>query len=450
MDAITEQIEAWLWNPAFDRLPKPTLYLIKAVRLIYALLRDAMLSTLTLRAMGLVYVTILSIVPLLALVFSVLKGFGFHKQIEPLLYNLLSPLGERGIELTDQVMGFVDNVKGGLLAGVGLAVLIYTSISMIKKVEDSFNYVFRVETARSFLQRFSEYLSVLLIGPVVMIVAMGTIAYVGNLGIVKDASNVQVINETMLLVGKLVPLGIIAGLFTFAYMFIPNARVKFWPALGGGLTGGFLWSTAGMMFTEFVVGSTRNVTIYASFAIVIVALIWLYLSWLILLIGAQTAFYLQKPEYIRIGYKQLNVGNRLREKVALALMLEVAAAFRAGKQPVTVEDVAHQVDIPALVIGPVLRRLLRANLVRYARKDGLVPARDPQDISIAQVLGAVRNTQQGDIFPKGNWPLPVDSVDRDTNNALEDAYQGRSLYDVLDEDSDPLEESAPVAEEASA
>jgi len=437
LDAITEQIEAWLWSPTFNRLTGPALYAVKAVRLVYALLRDAIFSTLTLRAMGLVYVTILSVVPLLALVFSVLKGFGFHKQIEPLLYNFLAPLGDRGVELTDQVMGFVDNIKGGLLAGVGLAVLVYTSISMIKKVEDSFNYVFRVETARSFMQRFSEYLSVLLIAPIMMVVAMGTIAYVGNLSVVQDASSYEVVNETMLLVGKLMPYAIIAGLFTFAYIFIPNSRVNFWPALGGGLTGGFLWATAGAMFTEFVVTSTRNVTIYASFAIVIVALVWLYVSWLILLIGAQTAFYLQKPEYIRIGYTQLNVSNRLREKIALALMLEVSRVFRTGGKPVSVETIAKQIDLPALVIGPTLRRLLRANLVMYTGKDGLVPARDPATINMAEVLGAVRNTQQGDIFPKGNWPLHVNEVDRKINDALIESYEGQSLYDVLDDDSGP-------------
>ena len=443
LDAITEQIEAWLWNPAFNRLPKPSLFLLKTVRLIYALLRDAILSTLTLRAMGLVYVTILSMVPLLALVFSVLKGFGFHKQLEPLLYNLLSPLGEKGVELTDQVMGFVDNIKGGMLAGVGLAVLIYTSISMIKKVEDSFNYVFRVETARSFLQRFSEYLSVLMIGPVLMVVAMGTIAYVGKLSIVEDAATYEVINETILLIGKIVPYALITGLFTFAYMFIPNARINFWAALGGGITGGVLWATAGLAFTEFVVNSTRNVTIYASFAIVIIALIWLYVSWLILLIGAQTTFYLQKPEYIRIGYTQLNVSNRLREKIALALMLEVAKAFRDGAKPVTIEDIAKQVDLPGLVIGPVLRRLIRANLVMYTGKDGLTPARDPQQISMAEVLGAVRNTQHGDIFPKGNWPLHVDAIDRETNNILVEANDERSLYDILDSDLENNHELPP-------
>ena len=209
---ILEIIESWLWSPKVDKLGLLPKVGITIIRYVYAVLRDALTSTLTLRAMGLVYVTILSVVPLLALTFSVLKGFNYHRQLEPLLYNFLAPLGERGIELTDQVMGFVDNIKGGLLAGVGLALLVYTSVSMIKKVEDSFNYVFRVEHARSFLQRFSEYLSVLLIGPVLMVTAMGMLAYVGNLSIIQEASSFAVINETMLLMGKLIPYLLIIGL----------------------------------------------------------------------------------------------------------------------------------------------------------------------------------------------------------------------------------------------
>ncbi len=428
---VLEYIEAWLWNPLFDRLNGVLQACLRVVRFVYAILRDAITSTLTLRAMGLVYVTILSVVPLLALAFSILKGFGYHKQLEPLLYNFLAPLGDRGVELTDQVMGFVDNIKGGVLAGIGLALLIYTSISMIKKVEDSFNYVFRVERARSFLQRFSEYLSVLLIGPVLMVTAMGILAYVGNLSIIQSASSVELVNETLLLVGNLVPYLLISSLFTFAYMFIPNTQVNFLPAIGGGLTGGILWATVGHLFTRFVVNATRNVDIYASFAIVIIALMWLYVSWLILLIGAQTAFYLQKPEYLRIGYKPLNVGNRLREKIGLELMFEAARRFRDGKSPVTVDEIAEQIDQPGLVISPVLRRLQNAGLIAASGKSGLIPGRDPNTIKVSEVLGAIRNNLQTDIFTRGNWALDVDAIDRDINEAIDSAYSG-NIYDALD------------------
>jgi membrane protein len=428
---ILEIIESWLWNPSFEKLSGPGKFAIGLLRFVYAVLRDAITSTLTLRAMGLVYVTILSVVPLLAITFSVLKGFGYHRQLEPLLYNLLAPLGARGAELTTQVMVFVDNIKGGVLAGIGLALLIYTSISMIKKVEDSFNYVFRVEHARGFLQRFSEYLSILLIGPVLMVTAMGLIAYVGNIGIIQEASSIVAIGDLILLIGRLLPYLLITFLFTFCYIFIPNTKVNFLAALGGGLTGGILWATTGMLFTRFVVGATRNVDIYASFAIVIVALMWLYISWLILLIGAQTAFYLQKPEYLRIGYKPLNIGNRLRERIGLEVMFAAARRFRDGKPAVTVDEIAAQIDQPGLVISPVLQRLCDAGLIADSGKEGLIPGRDPTSITISEVLGAIRNNHQRDIFTKGNWAPDVDSIDRQIDKAIEASYSGISVYDAL-------------------
>ncbi len=428
---ILEIIESWLWSPALEKATGPAKAVIHIVRFVYAVIRDGATGTLTLRAMGLVYVTILSVVPLLALTFSVLKSFGYHRKVEPLLYNFLAPLGARGEDLTRQVMGFVDNIKGGLLAGIGLILLIYTSVSMIKKVEDSFNYVFRVEHSRNVLQRFSEYLSVLLIGPVLMVTAMGLLAYVGNLDIVQNAAGISGIHETTLLVGQLLPYILISGLFTFSYMFIPNTRVNFFAALGGGITGGILWSTTGLLFTRFVVSATRNIDIYASFAVVIVALMWLYLSWLILLIGAQTAFYLQKPEYLRIGYKPLNIGNRLREKIGLEVIFEAARRFRDGKAPVTADEIATQIDQPGLVISPVLRRLANAGLIAESGKQGLIPGRDPATIKISDILGAIRNDHQRDIFNHGNWALDVNAIDLRINRSIEGFYSNLSVYDAL-------------------
>ena len=139
--------------------------------------------------MSLVYTTLLSIVPLIALSFSVLKGLGYHRYLEPLLYQFLEPLGDRATEITARVMEFVENVQSGVLGSLGLAFLLYTVISMIQKVEESFNFVWRVEQPRSIGRRFSEYLSVMVVGPVVMVAAMGLLATVGSNGLVQHLAH---------------------------------------------------------------------------------------------------------------------------------------------------------------------------------------------------------------------------------------------------------------------
>ena len=175
MEQLNRRIRAWLWPPDLPAVLWRRNLLIVA-RFVYALIRELASGELSLRAMSLVYTTMLEIVPLLALSFSILKGLGFHRQMEPLLQSVLAPLGPRSEELTATIIGFVDNVQGSALAGVSLTLLLLTAFSLAQKVENSFNFVWRVDRPRSFGRRFSEYLSVMLAGPVIMSIAMGMLA----------------------------------------------------------------------------------------------------------------------------------------------------------------------------------------------------------------------------------------------------------------------------------
>ena len=438
MDTFTEKLELLLWHPRVKSLHPALSKLFQLVQFIYAVLRDALTSTLTLRAMGLVYVTILSIVPLIAISFSVLKGFGWHEsELRPFLEIFLQPLGPRGMELTDQVMGFVDNLKGGVLAGLGMVMLFYTTVSMIKKVEDSFNYVWRVERSRSFARRFSEYLSVILVGPVIMITAMALLATIGSNVFVAQLTGFAPIGATLVLIGKLMPYLLVSLGFTLVYWFIPNTHVRFSAATVGGLSGGVMWATSGMFFTQFVTQSTRNADIYAGFAIVVIALIWLYVSWLILLVGAQIAFYYEHPQYLRLGYRRVNIGNQLREKIALGTMTMTAEAFRNSGKPTTVESVANSVGLPGILVQPVANRLQMAGLVQLTSDNRILPGRDPGRIALRDIIQAVRDPQNADIFPPGHWPAEVTEVAEEMDVALGAALADRSLYDLLDETRAP-------------
>lgn len=435
MDDLLLNVESALWHERLEELPVAGRLLVTIVRYVYAILRDVLTTTLTLRAMGLVYITIMSIVPMLALAFSALKGFGIHRsRVEPALKNFLEPLGEQGVELTNQLIGFVDNVQGGLLAGAGLIFLFYTTVSMIKKVEDSLNFIWRVDNARSFVQRFGEYLSIVLVGPLLMFTAVGLIATVGSNALVDDILEFQPLGATAVLIGKAMPYILVSIAFAGAYWFIPNTRVRFSAALLGGFTGGLLWAAVGVLFATFVVTSTRNADIYASFAVVIIALIWLYISWLVLLIGAQTSFYVQNPEYLRVGYKQLNVGNELVEQMALSMMLLVARTFRDGSAGLDTNRIADMIGVPGMLLTQVRQRLVSQGLLETGATDKLLPARDPSSIPIAEVFEAVRGAHDADIYTGGKWPAEVDAVFSDIAAAAQQPLLQRSLYELLDAD----------------
>jgi membrane protein len=439
LDDLLHKLEALLWNPQVEQLRPPLGLLVHIARFIYANIRDVLTTTLTLRAMGLVYITILSIVPMLALTFSALKGFGIHQsRVKPALLNFLEPLGDKGVELTEKLIAIVDNVQGGLLAGIGLLLLFYTTVSMIKKIEDSLNYIWRVENARSFVQRFGEYISVVLVGPLLMVTAIGMIATIGNNALVDQVLNSKILGAPAVLIGQMMPYVLVSLVFGLLYWFIPNTRVKISAALIGGLTGGMLWAFSGVLFATFVVTSTRNMTIYASFAIVIIALMWLYISWLILLIGAQASFYFQNPEYQRVGYRQLNVGNEMREQSALSLMLLVAEGFRHSQPAYTTNQIGAQLGIPGILLGPVKVRLISAGLLMTGNCGQLFPARDPATISLGNVFAAVRDRHDADVFQVSRWPGKVNKVFAQISVLTSTPMDETSLYALLDQEPEGL------------
>jgi membrane protein len=434
-DTAIEKLETLLWNSEVEELPYPAKAGVKTLRFWYAVLRDVIAGNLTLRAMGLVYVTILSIVPIIAIVFSILKGFGYHRQLEPLLYNFLAPLGEKGVELTNQIMGFVENVQGNVLAGVGLILLFVTALSMAEKVEDSFNHVWRVDRARSIAQRISEYFSLILMGPIVMVTALAVIAAVESNALVQNISQIEPFGRALLLFGKLMPYLLVVLGFTLAYWFLPNTRVRFSSALCGGLAGGVLWASTSVMFATFVATSARTMSIYATFAIVIIALIWIYLCWLMLLVGALVSFYWQNPEHLRVGYRPIYMGGRQREQIAFSVMAEMARAFRDGSNQPAIADVAALLKLPGILLIPVINRLVAAGLLTRSGKNQLFPKRDPNGISLQDIVNAVRDSQSTDVFPAGQWPPLVADVSGRIGTAINASLGDQTLYDFLDADA---------------
>ena len=227
--------------------------------------------------------------------FSVLKAFGVHQQIEPILSQAFDPLGEKGAEITTNIIQFVDNLQVGVLGAVGVAGLFYTTYSLIEKIEEALNSIWRVEEGRTFARRITDYLSVVLVGPVFVFTAFGMMASSQSHWLVQKVIEIQPFGYLIVALTNLLPFLFMCMLFTFVYKFVPNTPVKTGSAFVGGLTAGICWQVAGMAFAAFVASSGRYSAIYSSFAVLILFLIWLYVGWLIVLAGAQVAYYHQYP-----------------------------------------------------------------------------------------------------------------------------------------------------------
>lgn len=429
---LRQRFDRFVWGDGLEKHGKLGRAAAVVLRYAYALIRDMFSGQITLRAMSLVYTTLLSVVPLIAFSFSVLQGFGIHNELEPFLYDFLEPLGAQGAEITNQVIELVDNVKGGVLGGISLAFFIYTAVSMVQKMEESFNYVWHVAKSRSLAKRLTEYMIVLLIGPVVIVVALGMIASLRSNTLVQFFVENDFLGPIMVATNKLTPYLLVTAVFTFLYMFMPNTKVKFKSAVIGGLAGGFIWATLSVAFATFVVFSSRTQLIYSGFAVAILTLIWLYLNWLVLLFGAQLAFYVQNPAFLRIGRREPRLSNAMRERLALNIMLFVGRAFRDTNVSVTVEDIGDKLSVPSITLAPVLEALEQGGLVAVTDKDELLPGKDMAAIRVDEILSVVRDHGETGSYRDPEFSSEVDAVGRKIDSAIEDVVGDQTLSDVLE------------------
>jgi len=423
-------------------LPWWKVLLIRVLRVFYVVIRDLLEGQLTLRAMSLVYTTLLAMVPLLAVSFSVLKGFGVHNQIEPLLLNFLRPLGERGVEVTSRIIGFVDSVKAGILGSIGFALLIYTVISLIQKIERACNDTWHVNRSRPLSQKFSDYLSVILIGPVLVFSALGITASVMSTAVVQKMVAIKVFGSLMELATKLVPYLLVIAAFTFVYIFVPNTRVRFRSALTGGLVAGVLWETSGWAFASFVVKSAKYTAIYSGFAILIMFMIWLYLSWLIVLVGASVAYYHQHPESVTSYRRELRLSNRMQEKLALLVMFLVGNNYYDNLPALTLEEFAQSLNVPMEALEPIMEALEGYGLLSQTANEPptYLPARPLDTAELKDVLDAVRGANEiVDLKPQSeSAELAVDQLVDHIDQAMAGALRGSTLKDLA------LSKPAPV------
>ena len=404
----------------------------RATRYPYALVRDLVGGKLTLHATGLVYASLLAIIPLIAFSFGVLKAFHAQGALEPLVHEFFRPMGGAADEFTARTMDVANKVRGDLVGSLGLVFLIWTLIGTMQRVEDAFNFIWHVEVPRSFARRVSEYVTLLVTGPVLLGALIGLSKMAASSVPVQMLSHVPLLERLTALSVVLAPYVVVSALLTAVYIIIPNTRVRVGAALAGGISAGILWAAIGRVFTAFVLYSSSMTVVYAGLAIIVAALIWTYFNWVILLLGVRVSFYVQNPNYLRLGLNELRLSCADTERLALSIMYVIADRYRSGAERLSISDLASALGYPEIAVARLVQTLESAKLVAAAEDETLLPARDIAQIQVLDILTTARTQSSGLIRTAAGIPSVVRQFCNELDQTWRQHSAGITLSDLIE------------------
>ena len=372
----------WRLDPA--AYPGASRLLIRVLQMATLIIRDFWSDRCLLHAAALTFTTLLSLVPFCALSFALLKGFGVQNRLEPLI---LEQVAAGSQEVVSQIVTSINNTNVRSLGAIGLAGLIITVLSLLGSIEEAFNAIWGVHEDRPFSRKFISYLSVISGAPFLILAAVGITTSLENQGVIGWLMEREYLGELFLFALNLVPYVSVWVAFTFLYLLIPNARVRFTSALVGGILAGTIWQVAQWGYIHFQVGVGKYNAIYGTLALLPIFMIWLYTSWIIVLFGVELVYAHQNRATLRLEYHGTSLNHAARVEMALTILLASAAAFRRGTSR-TAEEMATGLALPVRQVKELLGELERLGyLSRLAGENpAWHPAREPGLIPVSEVV----------------------------------------------------------------
>jgi membrane protein len=412
---LGRRVELWFHAHVFahelERLPRGKRFVNHCLRVVYLATRGFYEDACLIRASALTYITVLSLVPLLAVSFAVAKGMGFYQDliegsIKPFLDRTFGASEAAALppgappnegaqamhEVLQKVLAFVDSTKVSGLGAVGLLLLLFTVIKLLSTIEESFNHIWGAQRARSPVRKLTDYLAMVLVTPILLFAATGITTAAQSSKVVTFAQNALHLGPLFDAGVKLAPLVSIWVAFTFVYLAMPNARTRWRSAMVGALIGGTLWQLALLVQIQFQVGIARYNAIYAGFAALPIFLIWVQTSWVAVLLGAEVCFAHQSAASYYPDSPEAN-SLRERERIALRALARIGARSLRGEPAYTAPELAGVLGVSLRPLELVLGDLIDGGLLAATRgnsSDGFLLARDIDRIQVKHVLDLFR------------------------------------------------------------
>ena len=392
-----------IWRVSIEELPKTKSFLVRQVRIIMLAVKGFSEDKIQLRASALTFYSMLSVVPVFALAFGIAKGFGFQEKMQTELVQNFQ--GHQ--EVLQWIINFANqmlmNVKGGFIAGAGVIILLWSVMKVLGNIEEAFNGIWQIRKSRTFVRKFSDYFSIVLIAPVFFFLSSSATVFITAQ--LEKYSALHPVLENLRFLVKLSPYFLIWILFILLYIIMPNTKVKFKSALIGGLIAGSIFQLVQWGYIHFQIGVSRYGTIYGSFAALPLFLIWLQLSWLIVLLGAEISFANQNVKQYEFESDSLRISLRLKRLLTLLVARLIIRNFAEEKEAYSASGISDNLKIPMRLVRDIIYELVEVKILVELATDNpkerkYQPALDISQLSINKVLTLLDNRGSHHIAPK--------------------------------------------------
>ncbi len=419
-----------IWRFRLDDLPFKQSFFLKQLRIIILSFRGFTHDHGPLRASALTFYSLLSIVPVAAMAFGIAKGFGFEKHLQKQLIERFPAQEEIVLQVINFAHALLENTKGGMMAGIGLLALFWAVIKVLTHIEGAFNHIWEIKRARTFARKFSDYLSIMLLCPILIILSGSLTVFITTqiILIMEKVALLGAISFIIFFLLKLVPYCLIWLLFTLVYMIMPNTKVKFKSALIGGIAAGTIYQFVQWGYIDFQVAFTRYNAIYGSFAALPLFLIWLQLSWMTVIFGAEVTFSHQNVNTYEFEPDSLRISHQYKELLTLQVIQTIVVNFSKREKPQTTEDLSKVLLIPIRLVNLIIFSLEESGLIVNTRSENeREPAWQPAvDINILTINYVLNSLHQ-----KGIDDIPV----AETRELAELEGNLRSFHDLIENSS---------------
>jgi membrane protein len=382
-----------LWSINEGHLTNTQRFQIKCLRILL-LSKQAFAEDLCLlRASALTLYTVLSIVPIIAMLFGIAKGFGFETTLKQQLLEQ-NPEQEviilRLLEFSENMLA---NTEGGVIAGIGIIVLFWTVIQVIANIEESFNHIWKIKKNRDFTRKLTDYLSLMLLAPVLLIASSSITVFVTTkiTGLIERTQLPEKGTASMLYLLSYSPMFIMSALFSFVFIFMPNQKIQLKAGIiAGGMTG-VLYQIIQSGYLELQLGVSNYNAIYGSFTALPLFVMWLQVGWLLVLFGCEISFFIQHYDLYKHHKKFLSLSFRLKKIIALRIMQLIVKQFIQAKTALDTPSISMTLSLPISVVQSSLSSLIKCHFIVELKKPEKTesifqPAKDIHQLTVHEMI----------------------------------------------------------------